>query len=194
MSPVLSTFSGASARAFGLGYTFSAGAFEHIETITVGAGGAANITFSSISGTYKHLQLRTLARDTTTNYPDGTAVMFLNNDTATNYSYHYILGSGTTASSSGGANQGLVLGGLLSTASSLSNVFGVGVVDILDYSSTSKFKTVRTLGGMDNNGNGSTSLTSTAWRSTSAITSIRISSNAGGNLAQYSSFSLYGVK
>ena len=37
-------------------------AYESIATQTVGAGGVASVTFSSIPSTYKHLQLRIMSR------------------------------------------------------------------------------------------------------------------------------------
>jgi hypothetical protein len=36
--------------------------YESIATTTVGSGGSATVTFSSIPATYKHLQVRTLIR------------------------------------------------------------------------------------------------------------------------------------
>jgi len=67
-----------------------------------------------------------------------------------------------------------------------------GVTDILDYASTNKNKTVRTLGGFDANGSGYVNLTSNLWSNTAAINTITI--NAVGTFNQYSQFSLYGIK
>ena len=40
-------------------FIFAAGGdFESIATVTVGGGGAASIEFTSIPGTYQHLQIR----------------------------------------------------------------------------------------------------------------------------------------
>jgi hypothetical protein len=82
--------------------------------------------------------------------------------------------------------------GALSTSGS--NIFGSFVCDILDYRDTNKFKTIRTIGGFDNNGSGVVSLRSGVYRSTNAITSIKLFNNPGNNFAQYSSCALYGVK
>jgi hypothetical protein len=73
------------------------------------------------------------------------------------------------------------------------NAWGSMVYDILDYNSTSKFKTARTLLGYDNNGSGAIFFTSGNWRSTSAITTVTIYPNTG-TFAQYSHFALYGIK
>jgi hypothetical protein len=76
-------------------------------------------------------------------------------------------------------------------------MFGGGVVDILDYASTSKNKTIRTLSGADINGaGGDLRLSSGLWFATpAAITSITLYANGGSSdFAQYSSFALYGIK
>jgi hypothetical protein len=73
------------------------------------------------------------------------------------------------------------------------NIFSAHIIDILDYANTNKFKTTRTLHGYDLNGSGLIQYFSGNWRSTSAISTIRLF--PGNNaLAQYSSFALYGVK
>jgi hypothetical protein len=160
--------------------------YESIATTTVGAGGAASVTFSSIPSTYTHLQIRAIAR---VNSTDWVQIRF-NSDSGSNYSYHYLFGQGSgSGGSSGGASSTSTVTSIL--APSTASVFGAGVIDILDYADTNKFKTVRSLTGFDENGAGQINLTSAAWRSTSAITSIVISVNT---LQQYSSFALYGIK
>jgi predicted patatin/cPLA2 family phospholipase len=74
------------------------------------------------------------------------------------------------------------------------STFGAGVIDILDYADTNKFKTTRTLNGVSSNASSAIDyifLVSGLWRSTSAITSITLT---GNNFAQYSHFALYGIK
>lgn len=69
------------------------------------------------------------------------------------------------------------------------------VWDILDYTNTSKYKTLRCLYGTENNSGYSNEvgLNSTLWLSTNAVTSLQIAVN-GFNLPQHSSLALYGVK
>jgi hypothetical protein len=74
------------------------------------------------------------------------------------------------------------------------NIFGENVADILDYKDTNKFKTMRVIYGLDVNGAGEVGLTSSNWRSTTAITSLVITLNTGSNFAANSSFQLYGIK
>ena len=78
------------------------------------------------------------------------------------------------------------------------NSYGPGIMDILDYKNTNKYKTIRTLAGHNNNttgtNDGETSFTSTLLESTSAITTLTFTLNSGGNFKQYTSLALYGVK
>lgn len=71
--------------------------------------------------------------------------------------------------------------------------FYVGVVDILDYTSVVKNKTVKGLGGGDNNSAGHVDFTSGTWNNSStAISSIKLNATTG-NLAEYTNISIYGV-
>jgi len=169
-----------------------AGDFESIATVTVGAGGSSSISFSSIPSSYKHLQIRCLARTDRAAVTDFAKVQF-NSDTATNYSIHGLEGDGATSTAYGVANQDNVNIYRFAGANATSSVFGVSVVDILEYANTNIYKTVRNLGGADNNGSGVLGLTSGSWRSTSAITSIQIKPGIGTNFLQYSHFALYGI-
>lgn len=164
--------------------------FESIATVTVGSGGSSSITFSSIVGTYAHLQVRMLVRQTSTS--NGYTARF-NSDTGSNYTRHLLIGTGSSVAAAGDANQTKISLNDSAISTSTANVFGVSVCDILDYSNTNKYSTVRTLGGFDNNGGGTVMFNSGVWMNTAAITSITITPDAG-NFAQYSHFALYGIK
>jgi hypothetical protein len=170
------------------------GAYDSLATITVPSGGVSSITFTGIPSTYKHLQLRTLARTNRSGANQDPLKFIFNSDTASNYSNHFLYGDGSSASAFADTPISFVAAYMASAATASSNVFGTCVIDLLDYSNTNKFKTLRSLGGIDNNGNGAISLTSGFWRSTSAITSIAISPQVGTSFDQYSSFALYGCK
>ena len=168
--------------------------YESIATVTVGAGGSASVSFSSISGSYQHLQLRYLARTARANQEDNIQLRF-NSDTGNNYAAHVLYGDGATAGSfSDGTSITFNTRSVVAAASSTSGVFGGGVIDILDYSNTSKNKTVRSLNGYDNNGAGQVRLSSGLWMNTAAITGITIVSANAANISEYSSFALYGIK
>ncbi len=175
-----------------LGVAPSTNSYESIATVTVGSGGSSTITFSSIPATYTHLQIRCIARSDYANSGYGT--MRFNSDSGSNYNAHYLSGNGSSASASAmGQYTGM---DFLALSQSASNIFGAGVIDILDYANTNKYKTVRSLcGGDDNSTNGRIALNSGLWMSTSAITSITILSGGGSNtFQQYSQFALYGIK
>jgi len=172
----------------------AAGDFESIATETVGAGGAASVTFSSIPSTYTHLQIRCIARaDRAGNTFEGVALRF-NSDTASNYSAHNISGDGSSATAEGAASASNMNAVLISAATAGASTFGAGVIDILDYANTNKYKTIRTLGGMDNNGSGIVRFSSGSWRNTNAVTSITLVATNASNFVQYSHFALYGIK
>jgi hypothetical protein len=173
---------------YGTGVAPSTTAYESIATTTVGSGGTATITFSSIPSTYTHLQIRYFAKNTSADY--SIRAQF-NSDTAANYSYHGLYGTGSTVAAYSGASQTYMQFG--NNADTTTSVFAGGIIDILDYTNTNKYKTTKSLTGWDKNGGGIIELTSSSWRSTSAVTSISLFDFAG-DFAQYSSFALYGIK
>jgi hypothetical protein len=177
------------------------GSYDAIGVVDVGSGGQSTITFSSIPSTYKHLQIRAIARSTssvagsTVSY-GASGFLTFNGDTAANYAAHYIEGNGSTpfANAIPSYNYVLIsdLGGPYS--SSTAGTFSASVIDILDYANTSKNKTLRVLNGQDRNGYGRTMFQSGLWRSTSAISSVSITISDSANFSQYSHFALYGIK
>ena len=170
--------------------------YESIQTVTVGGGGSASISFTSIPNTYKHLQIRLLAQTNRAASVDSLQLNF-NSDTGSNYSWHTVQGDGSSASALGFATQtyARIGDGTIGGATASGGYFGVGVIDILDYASTNKNKTIRGLTGVDANGSGRVGLGSGLWQNSStAITSISIAPQAGTLFLQYSSFGLYGIK
>lgn len=167
------------------------GAFVPIATTTVPSAGATSITFTSIPSTYTHLQLRVFAKQTTA-AAITTGNLYFNNDTTnTNYARHEIYGDGASVAANGivtGSNSAKIV-----FYAGSGTQFGPSVIDILDYTNTNKNKTVRALGGVDNNGSGYATLTSGLWLSTAAITRIDLTFSAATS-QQYSSFTLYGIK
>lgn len=174
--------------------TLALGDYESIATTTVGAGGSSTITFSSIPSTYKHLQIRAIGRTDRATTADAVRVQFNNITTTSEYRSHFLYGDGGATASGGDGNTAGVTLYQLTAASTTASVFGVMVIDILDYSNTNKHKTVRSLGGQDRNGAGEVDSCSGVWMNTSAISEIDIVPNLGTNFVQYSSFALYGIK
>lgn len=154
---------------------------------------AASVTFSNIPQGYKHLQIRALVRGTfadTNTYPN----IHFNGDTGSNYAWHILDGNGSSASAGAGSTQTSAGVPTFTAGNSTASIFGVLVMDILDYANTSKFKTVRYLGGHDQNGSGIVRFSSGLWQNTAPITSIAFTALSSSNWATNSRFSLYGIK
>ena len=173
------------------GLVTDSGAMFPIRSYVVPSAGAANVEFTSIPATYTHLQLRTFifGVDAT---PTGSINVQFNTDTGSNYAFHLLqgYGAGVDAYAGASASNGRFFGyrgGIRTTYAT------AGVVDILDYANTNKYKTMRGLAGNDFNGSGEIQLSSSLWQNTNAITSIKVYSSSQ-NFGQYSSFALYGVK
>jgi hypothetical protein len=164
--------------------------YESIATAN-GTGSSGVITFSSIPSTYKHLQIRWTNKSTS----NGSYLWLnFNSDTASNYANHYLYGSGTNVISGSEPTQTKInIYGSLAT-STVASVHNSHIVDLLDYSSTNKNKTVRALGGQEDNSAGIILLSSGLWmNSSTAINSITITANTS-NFATTSIFALYGIK
>lgn len=171
--------------------------YESIATYTVGAGGSASITFSSIPSTYTHLQLRTSMQTNRGTYGTDDCYMRINSDSGSNYANHGLYGDGSSAAAFGSASQTQVSIG--KTGTGVINNFSGAVTDYLDYANTNKYKTVRTLSGADANGlvagyGGQIFLLSNLWMNTAAISTIYLYPVVGTQFNQYSSFALYGIK
>jgi hypothetical protein len=171
------------------------GAYDALSTITVPSGGLASITFAAIPNTYKHLQIRGIAKSNRAVYVDDLGMRF-NSDTATNYSSHRLYGDGASATSDAEStrnrmNIAQIAGGTVNNSSG----FGGLVIDVLDYASTIKSKTVRVLSGYDDNGQGLIEFASGAWyNSSTAVNSITFLPLFGTSISEKSQFTLYGVK
>lgn len=178
------------------GETFP-GYFESIATYVVGTSGTTLVEFTNIPQNYSHLQVRAIGR---VGYPGVASVsspqMKFNDDSNSNYSNHRFGTYGTGNFADGEANQSIA-GAIswMSAATATAGIFGSFIMDILDYSNTSKYKTVRTLAGVDLDSSGGwAAFTSNNWRSTSAITKISFIENANYGWDKYSHFALYGIR
>jgi hypothetical protein len=167
--------------------------FYQIATTTL-TGNQSTINFTSIPQTYTHLQLRIIGRNNQvgTNQREYFKCNFNSDTTTANYRRHEVFGNGAAVASAAYQDGGISLGPTPNAAST----FSAHIVDILDYTNTNKYKTVRNICGYDGNGFGECHLNSGIWLSTSAITSINLNPFISGSnsFTQYSSFQLYGVK
>jgi hypothetical protein len=162
--------------------------YELISTTLISTN-TASVTFdvTGLGSTYKHLQVRIVSRQNNDNN------LRINNDSGNNYSYHAIYGNGSSVLTLALAstNRGYV--GY--RGSGVTNGFSVSIVDFLDAFSTTKNKTIRTLNGQaEGSSNNFIFLSSSAYYSTSATTSISFFGNGGDNFQAGSRLSIYGIK
>ena len=158
--------------------------YEPIASQTLSSA-VADVTFTSIPGTYTDLVLVTNIGTTS---GTGNIQLQVNSDTGSNYSTTWLLGSGSAASSSRVSNdtQGVYIGEFSATA----NLGQPSIVQIMSYANTNVNKTV-----LSSSCVASSWVTRQVglWRSTAAITSVSV--RAGGfTFQQGGTFSLYGVK
>jgi len=174
-----------------------AAAYDLLETQTLGTA-AASVTFTGLDAysDYQHLQVRMLTRSTATGTNQNGRIFFNGDETFSggNYYTHYLEGSGSSVSSSGGNYSGpfqLPGDNILPL-----QMFSATVVDILDFSSSNKNTTMRSLNGWPgSSGGGAVNriyLRSTLWNNTNAVTSMKIADATGFRIG--SRFSLYGIK
>ena len=183
----------------GLFSTPSSPETNSFESIATSTGAGSTINFTSIPQTYKHLQIRFMALTNRGTYGIDGLYMTFKSDTGMNYAQHTLNGNGATAAASGqgtGSIAACYMDFVLGTT--VSSYPGVGVIDILDYANTSKYKTMRALGGTDLNGTiggvpGRVNFASSVWLDTRAIDSITLTP-VNGTFTAYTSFALYGIK
>jgi len=169
-----------------------AGTYELLET-TVLTSSASSVSFTGLGAytEYKHLQIRMVAQNSGSS-PDSIIATF-NSDTANNYATHRLFGTGSSVISDDFINRANIFCGL-SNDPNPTDAFGASVLDILDFSSTSKNTTTRALYGTSEPTSPQIALTSGLYNSTNAITSIEFANGGGTNFATGSRFSLYGIK
>ncbi len=156
----------------------------------------STIVFSSITGSYAHLELHVSARCV------GGVAQYIeirfNSDTASNYmnqNLYATVGSGSVLGQRTYSSTYLTAGRATGGSAAASS-FGAGVIRIYQYSSTSVYKPVNGISGYNDNTNGNIWQFSSQWKSTSAITSITIGADGFSpeEFVSGSTFALYGLR
>lgn len=165
--------------------------YQAIGSVTVGAGGAASIDFTSIPNTFTDLLLKLSSRSTT----NSTAVgAILNSDTGSNYTTRAIEGSGNTAYTFSGTYSSLQMGSSNGGTDTTSNTFASSELYIPNYAGSSN-KSASSDAVTENNGTTAyVTVRASIWSNTAAITSISLRNTNGNNFVQYSTATLYGIK
>lgn len=161
--------------------------------VTVGAGGAASIDFTSIPSTYTDLVVKLSGRstDTTANESSELRLQF-NSDTGSNYSRRMLYGDGGAAGSSSATTTGMRVG-FVDTNGNTSSTFSNTEIYIPNYAGSSQ-KSVSADSVVEGNVAQYMYATLIAglWTGTSAITSIKLYIPSF-NFVQHSTAYLYGV-
>lgn len=164
-------------------------AITKIAQVDVGAGGAANITFSSIPGTYTDLMVSMSIRSDVAENGTLILVQFNGDATDANYTWLRLLGNGSSTFSSTATQ---LQGGFATGSTSTATTFGNSSLFIPNYAGSAA-KTTSADGVSENNATAAfQTIWAGKWTGTAAITSITLKSG-GGNWVQYSSATLYGI-
>ncbi len=174
--PILTT---QSARGYGLGTVIpiTADDYEFIGAVT--ATGSESSFDITIPSTYKHLQIRSLTRDSRTNTNAPLWIQPNNDTTNSNYAVIYMYSYSTTStnvgngySTSEGGISAVGAGG--GSGGAGTDIFGGGVTTIFDYNDTNKWKSWINYGAVTNNNSGDelTANSGGMWKNTNAITSL----------------------
>tara|TARA_R110000796_G_scaffold250243_1_gene378989 strand:+ start:460 stop:963 length:504 start_codon:yes stop_codon:yes gene_type:complete len=163
--------------------------YQLIETIEVGAGGAASIEFTGIPQDATSLVCIVSSRSS--NDSNYLAITFNNDDfVADNYTRRALRGTGSFAESDSSTSSGLALFGTVPSGAT-ANTFSSNSITVSNYtSSAAKSISVDTVG--ENNGTlAIQSLTAGQWSVASPITICKLWTS--GNFVQYSTASLYKI-
>lgn len=164
--------------------------FIKIETITVGAGGSAAMTFSSIPQIYTDLLIKVSARDSSNAGQPWAPIRATFNGSSSSWAYRALYGDGSNASA---ASSPVSEFGFGTSSSNTANVFGNTEIYIPNYTGSSyKFASVDSV--TENNSTTTlSSFNSNLWSNTAAITSISLPA-PWASWVQYSTATLYGIK
>jgi len=157
--------------------------YTPIATTTIGTA-TNSYTFSSISGTYTDLVLVCSIKGSAT----AAATFQLNGDTASNYSNTILRADGTTASSARQSNTDRCL--ICNSGYVTTGDYATFITQFMNYSNTTTYKTA-----LSRSASASVGLDAIVdlWRSTAAITSIKVMLDTGVNISVGSTLTLYGI-
>jgi hypothetical protein len=166
-----------------------ANTFIKIAAVTVGAGGAANIDFTSIPSTYTDLCLKLSLRSNRASDWDNSNLKI--NNATTNLTSRYVRGNGAAAAS---GSLSVFYIGDINAATSTASTFTSQDIYLPNYAgSSNKSASVDSV----SEANGTTAyayLVAALWSQTTAINQLTVISGNGDSFVQYSTATLYGIK
>jgi hypothetical protein len=165
-----------------------ANTYTLINSNTVGSGGAASVTFSSIPATYTDLLVVASARSSV----DGDTIYLRFNSNTSSYSARQLFGSGASASSNTPGETDIGICGYTTTTTA--STFGNLSVYVPNYaSSNNKSWSCDSVQEANVTSTVYSNLVAGRWANTAAITAFTMGAKTG-SFNQYSTFYLYGIK
>jgi hypothetical protein len=159
-----------------------------IQEITVASGGAASIDFTSIPGTYRHLELWCRVRS---EGAEGDLMLRFNNDSGSNYSVGLIRSIASSANAATAASTAANILPLPATGAVMS---GFGKIIVPYYATGTEARSALGNGGGAFSGGYHSSQYMATWTGTGAITRITLFNSTGGtDIKEGSIVSLYGI-
>lgn len=166
-------------------------AYNLISTVTVGAGGASSIDFTSIPGTYTDLLVQFSTRGSNASVYIDTWIRV--NGSSSGYLGKMVYSTtGTTTASATDSSGTQLSWGLSVAASATANTFSNGQIYIPNYAgSTNKTFSIEESG--ENNATAAEQqVVAGIWSNTAAVTQVSLIPSTG-TFVQYSTASLYGI-
>ena len=161
-----------------------------LDKVTVSNTTTSIVEFANISGSYTDLVIIGNLGDASTYYPSAR----FNSDATANYSVQNLSGNGSTALADRSSNR--TVADISFEVTMSSGVTSNYIAEIMNYSSSSMYKTMLS---RTNNAATGTSLTAVTWKNNAPITNVKLYSTLSNgtyfaNFANGSIFTLYGIK
>jgi hypothetical protein len=161
-----------------------------LATVTVGVGGSASIDFTNIPQTYTDLVVKISGRVVRSGAPTDIYKLSFNGSTS-NQSNLRLEGNGSSVYSASSSTMYVYQA---SSTDATANTFGNGEFYISNYAGNTA-KCVSSDGVSETNATVAyMGISANLWNDTSAITSLSLTADAGGNFVQYSTATLYGIR
>jgi hypothetical protein len=158
------------------------------------------VIIQGIPQDYNHLQLRIMGRGSGTDYRSGLSMRINTDDGVSGgYNFHRIwLGSGVNAGAGNADATAYNGAGFVNDSNGATDAFALSITDILDYTSPTKTKIMRTMSNFNNGATGANDgdkgsmIFTSGSKAISAITELQIFGSA--NLLANTTISLYGIR
>ena len=161
-----------------------------IATQTISGTGTTTITFDNIPQNFQSLKFHVWGRGTYNNSGGGLSVVIgYNGYSGTTNFRHQLLGDGANGSNASYATSNGTVASL-PDVNAASTIYGANIIEIVDYASPNKNKTLNYMGGFDRNGSGNIVIGSSFITLSTAITQVQLITD--GNWGDGSRIDLYG--